>query len=137
MAKEQMKPLAQVKTEVREKVKKEYEAFLDGYKKLPEEERFAMMVKDAGKIDFYRHIYIIIVIIGDLDPDEWRRLNVYYFDTNILEDHYKAFKAFEADFAEEIDADEHPRNQLEGFDPDFINAYINGASVFASCCARA
>lgn len=137
MAKEQMKPLAQVKTEVREKVKKEYEAFLDGYKKLPEKERFAMMVKDAGKIDFYRHIYIIIVIIGDLDPDEWRRLNVYYFDTNILEDHYKAFKAFEADFAEEIDADEHPRNQLEGFDPDFINAYINGASVFGNCCARA
>lgn len=137
MAKEQKKPLSLVRSDVREKVRKEYEAFLDGYRKLPEEERFAKMVKDAGKIDFYRHIYIIIVIIGDLDPDEWRRLHVYYFDSNILEDHYRAFKAFEADFAGKIDDDERPRSQPIGYDPDFINAYINGASLFASGCARA
>ena len=139
MKDKKQKPLtvSEMRKTVKTKVRKEYEGFLSGYRKLDDEKRFRKMVEDAEMIGFYRNLYIIIVIIGDLDPDEWRCLNVYYFDTNILEDHYKAFKAFEADFAEEIDADEHPRNQLEGFDPDFINAYINGASVFANCCARA
>ena len=63
-----------IRKEVKRKVRKEYQDFIDSYKKMPEDRRFQMMIADADKIRFYRNAYVIIVIIGDFTIEEWKWL---------------------------------------------------------------
>ncbi len=91
--------LSQIKEEVRRKVKKEYEAFLSEYRKLSPRRGRTRKRKDREKLNFYSRFYII-VIIGDLYPDEWIHL-FYYFDKNIIQDYYDSYIAFLNDLKKE------------------------------------
>lgn len=93
--------LSQIKEEVRRKVKKEYEAFLSEYRKLPPKIRRIRETRDKEKLNFYSRFYII-VIIGDLYPDEWIHL-FYYFEGNIIQDYYDSYMAFLNDSKKEKD----------------------------------
>jgi hypothetical protein len=137
MATEQKKALSAAKNDVKAKVKEEYEAFLKAYKDMPEAERFEKMVDDSEKIAFYHHVYVIIVIIGELDPHVWRALDGYYFDAKIIEDGYRSFKAFKADEEAEEETDEPSGKPEEETDMDWVNAYLNGADVIERLGASA
>ena len=53
---------------VQAKARKEYEDFLDSYKRMGADERFEKMVEDSGKISFFRSVFIQVSILGRLDP---------------------------------------------------------------------
>lgn len=90
-----------VKKRVKEKVMKEYQSFMANYRVLPKEELIEAMTEDAEKIAFYKRLYVIIVIIGDLYPEEWVRLDKYYLDRDILEEFYESYRMFQKDCSEE------------------------------------
>lgn len=93
--------LTSVKRRVKEKVMKEYQTFMEGYRALPKDKLMDEMVEDAEKIAFYKRLYIIIVIIGDLYPEEWIRLDKYYFGRDIIKDFYDSYAMFRKDYREE------------------------------------
>ena len=90
-----------IRKEVKRKVRKEYQDFIDSYKKMPEDRRFQMMIVDADKIRFYRNAYVIIVIIGDFTVEEWKWLYLYYKGIAIIKDFYRSYLAFRKDWEEE------------------------------------
>ena len=93
--------IAAMRKEVKTKVRKEYESFLGAYRKMPEDIRFKKMIEDSGRIGFYRNVYIIIVIIGDITPEEWKWLYLYYKGIDIIKDFYRSYHAFQKDSEEE------------------------------------
>jgi hypothetical protein len=88
--------LPEMKAIVKERVKKEYKAFLSHYESLPEHRRCFEMAYDSDKIAFYGRIYVRIVIIDDLYPEEWIRL-FYLFDNGIIKEFYDSYLAFRSD----------------------------------------
>ena len=88
--------LPEMKAIVKERVKKEYKAFLSHYENLPEHRRCFETAYDSGKIAFYGRIYVRIVIIDDLYPEEWIRL-FYLFEGGILKEFYDSYLAFRND----------------------------------------
>jgi len=108
----QNRNMAKIKRIVQKMTKEEYQATLEAYKEMPEEARFEAMVRDSDKIAFYRHYYIIIVIIGDLFPEDWIRLYLDHEEGGILDDLYRSYKAFCEDSEEEEEAED------EGVDDD-------------------
>jgi|GEM_PF-3583705 len=115
------------KKKVQEKVRKEYTDFLADYLELDEDKRFRKMVKDAEKIAFYRDFYIVIVIIGDIDPWIWRWLYVYYCDADIIKDFYLSKIQFDEDSEEE---DEEKEDYS-----DLIHCYVMAKATqqFGAC----
>jgi hypothetical protein len=103
------------KKKVQEKVKKEYTDFLADYLELDEDKRFRKMVKDAEKIAFYRDFYIVIVIIGDIEPWIWRWLYVYYCDADIIKDFYLSKIQFDEDSEEEDEEKEDYSDIIHGY----------------------
>lgn len=93
--------LTTVKKRVKEKVMKEYQSFMEGYRAFPKDKLMEEMVEDAEKIAFYKRLYIIIVIIGDLYPEEWVRLDRYYLGRDIIRDFYESYAMFRKDYKEE------------------------------------
>lgn len=112
--------LTSVKRRVKEKVMKEYQAFMEGYRALPKDKLMDEMVEDAEKIAFYKRLYIIIVIIGDLYPEEWIRLDKYYFGRDIIKDFYDSYAMFRKDYREE----EREKEEEEPKGMDFT-AYLS------------
>lgn len=93
--------VSEMRKTVKTKVRKEYEGFLSGYRKLDDEKRFRKMVEDAEIIGFYRNLYIIIVIIGDFTVEEWKWLYLYYKGIDIIKDFHRSYVAFRKDSKEE------------------------------------
>lgn len=108
----QNRNMAKIKRIVQKMIKEEYQATLETYKELPEEARFEAMVRDSDKIAFYRHYYIIIVIIGDLFPEDWIRLYLDHEEGGILDDLYRSYKAFCEDNAGEAEDEEEDDNDV-------------------------
>lgn len=102
----QNRNMAKIKRIVQKMTKEEYQATLEAYKEMPEEARFEAMVRDSDKIAFYRHYYIIIVIIGDLFPEDWIRLYLDHEEGGILDDLYRSYKAFCEDSEEAEEGEE-------------------------------
>ncbi len=86
--------LDEMKHQVQERVIKEYMTFLDENKKMASHKKIAKEEK-LNKKAFYKRFYIVI-IIGDLYPEEWIRL-YYLFDRDIIKEYYDAYLAFKED----------------------------------------
>lgn len=122
----QYRNMAKIKRIVQKMTKEEYQATLEAYKEMPEEARFEAMVRDSDKIAFYRHYYIIIVIIGDLFPEDWIRLYLDHEEGGILDDLYRSYKAFCED-SEEAEEGEEDDDVPFPFDFAFTEDSFGGA----------
>lgn len=122
----QNRNMAKIKRIVQKMTKEEYQATLEAYKEMPEEARFEAMVRDSDKIAFYRHYYIIIVIIGDLFPEDWIRLYLDHEEGGILDDLYRSYKAFCED-SEEAEEGEEDDDVPFPFDFAFTEDSFRGA----------
>lgn len=122
----QNRNMAKIKRIVQKMTKEEYQATLETYKEMPEEARFEAMVRDSDKIAFYRHYYIIIVIIGDLFPEDWIRLYLDHEEGGILDDLYRSYKAFCED-SEEAEEGEEDDDVPFPFDFAFTEDSFGGA----------
>ncbi|MFA6874747.1 MAG: hypothetical protein WCR16_03960 [Bacilli bacterium] len=124
----QNRNMAKIKRIVQKMTKEEYQATLETYKEMPEEARFEAMVRDSDKIAFYRHYYIIIVIIGDLFPEDWIRLYLDHEEGGILDDLYRSYKAFCEDSEEDEEAEEEEDDDVPfPFDFAFKEDSFGGA----------
>ena len=101
----------EMKYQVQEKVKKEYEDLLEGYRKLPTDKRYFEMGKDSEKLSFYKRFYVVI-IIGDLYSEEWVRL-FYLFDGDIIKEYYDSYRSYKKDL-----------KKKEKFEYPFIHSYV-------------
>lgn len=133
MEENKRKSVGECKEFVQEKVGNEYRSFMAKFRDLPEKARMNAMVNDAERIAFYRHFYIIVVIIGDLDPWLWKWLYRYYLNDGIIEDYYLSMKAFESDSGLKVSDEEEEYDELEGFDEDMILGYVECAQATAQC----
>jgi hypothetical protein len=133
MEENKRKSVGECKEFVQEKVGNEYCSFMAKFRDLPEKARMNAMVNDAERIAFYRHFYIIVVIIGDLDPWLWKWLYRYYLNEGIIEDYYLSMKAFESDSGLKVSDEEEEYDELEGFDEDMILDYVDCAQATAQC----
>lgn len=133
MEENKRKSVGEYKELVQKKVGDEYLSFMAKFRDLPEKARMNAMVNDAERIAFYRHFYIIVVIIGDLDPWLWKWLYRYYLNDGIIEDYYLSMKAFESDSGLKVSDDEEEYDELEGFDEDLILGYVECAQATAQC----
>ena len=133
MEENKRKSVGECKEFVQEKVGNEYRSFMAKFRDLPEKARMNAMVNDAERIAFYRHFYIIVVIIGDLDPWLWIWLYRYYLNDGIIEDYYLSMKAFESDSGLKVSDEEEEYDELEEFDEDMILGYVECAQATAQC----
>jgi len=132
MEENKRKSVGEYKELVQKKVGDEYLSFMAKFRDLPEKARMNAMVNDAERIAFYRHFYIVVVIIGDLDPWLWKWLYRYYLNDGIIEDYYLSMKAFESDSGLKV-SDEEDYDELEEFDEDMIHGYVECAQATAQC----
>ena len=133
MEENKRKSVGECKEFVQEKVGNEYCSFMAKFRDLPEKARMNAMVNDAERIAFYRHFYIIVVIIGDLDPWLWKWLYRYYLNEGIIEDYYLSMKAFESDSGLKVSDEDEEYDELEEFDEDMILGYVDCAQATAQC----
>lgn len=132
MEENKRKSVGEYKELVQKKVGDEYLSFMAKFRDLPEKARMNAMVNDAERIAFYRHFYIVVLIIGDLDPWLWKWLYRYYLNDGIIEDYYLSMKAFESDSGLKV-SDEEDYDELEEFDEDMILGYVECAKATAQC----
>lgn len=110
---------------VQAKARKEYEDFLDSYKRIGADERFEKMVEDSGKISFFRSVFIQVSILGRLDPWKWAYLKRAYKDKAIIADFYEASKKVGGDASDFFFEQEENPPTGEGADIDFIYHYVD------------